>query len=76
MITRALVSRLERLERRVGTSREPLRFIIRYINPDGTVASTVRLGEGGEREWWSASGQGSQDANNQRGRGSQFPGDT
>lgn len=77
MIRRALVSRLERLEGRMETDRNPPRFTIRFINPDGTVASTVTLGEGGEREWWYAPGQSSQDANDQREHGSQLaaPGD-
>jgi hypothetical protein len=41
MIRREMIRRVERLETRMGLTRPRLQFRIRYINPDGTVASTL-----------------------------------
>jgi hypothetical protein len=42
-----MIRRVERLETRLGLKRPRLQFNIRFIEPDGTVASSYLLHEGG-----------------------------
>jgi hypothetical protein len=50
MIRREMIRRVERLETRMGLNRPRFQFKIRYINPDGTVASTLLLKDEGDQD--------------------------
>ena len=45
MIRREIIRRVERLETRLGLKRPRLQFSIRFIEPDGTVASSLLLND-------------------------------
>ncbi len=46
---------VERLETRMGLKRQRPQFTIHFVEPDGTVASTLLLGDQGDQEHWSRS---------------------
>jgi hypothetical protein len=50
MIRREMIRRVERLETRMGLNRPRLQFEIRFIEPDGTVASTLLLNNDGDQD--------------------------
>jgi hypothetical protein len=50
MIRRELIRRVERLETRMGLKRPRLQFMIRFVDPDGTVASSLLLNDEGDQD--------------------------
>ena len=50
MIRREMIRRVERLETRMGLKRPRLQFTIRFVEPDGTVASTLLLHDEGDQD--------------------------
>ena len=49
MIRREMILRVEPLETRMGLKRPRLQFMIRFFEPDGTVASSLLLNDTGDR---------------------------
>jgi hypothetical protein len=45
MMRRAMIRRVERLETRIVLKQQRLQFIIHFVEPDGTIASTLMLGD-------------------------------
>jgi len=56
MSRRDLVTRLERLEARMGTNQPRVQFRIRFVEPDGRIASTLVLETGREPERFDGDG--------------------
>jgi hypothetical protein len=54
MIRRALASRLERLEGRLGVGTERPTIHLKVVDTDRKVVSTLTLRPDGQREWWYA----------------------
>ena len=52
---RAMIRRVERLETHMALKRQRLQFTIRFVEPDGTVSSTLLLGDQDDQEHWSRS---------------------
>jgi hypothetical protein len=50
MIRREMIRRVERLETRMGLKRPRLQFMIRFFEPDGTVASSLLLNDKGDQD--------------------------
>jgi hypothetical protein len=50
MIRREMLRRVERLETRIGLKRQQLKFTIHFVEPDGTVSSTLLLHGRDEQE--------------------------
>ena len=50
MIRREMIRRVERLETRMGLKRPRLQFTIHFIEPDGTVASSLLLKDEGDQD--------------------------
>ena len=50
MIRREMIRRIERLETRIGLKRPRPQFRIRFVEPDGTVASTLLLKDEGDQD--------------------------
>ena len=50
MIRREMIRRVERLETRMGLNRPRLQFMIHFVDPDGTVASTLLLKDEGDQD--------------------------
>jgi hypothetical protein len=46
MIRRKMIQRLERLEKRLAAERQLFQITIEFVDPAGTVTSTLLLGQG------------------------------
>ncbi len=57
MISRSLIRRLKRLETRLGTNRRWVQQRIQFVEPGGTVVSTLLFNEGGRDEWLDQEGR-------------------
>jgi len=57
MSRRDLIRRLERLETRMGTNQPRVRFRVRFVEPDGRIASTLLLETGREPQRFDGDGR-------------------
>ena len=55
MLSRSLSGRLNRLEARFGPASEPIHYVIRFVDSNGKVTSTLTF-ENGQQKWWYAPG--------------------
>jgi hypothetical protein len=61
MINRSLIRRLQKLQEACVT-KEPLSFVIHFVDPGGEITSTLTT-EDGVETWWHAPGHASPEKN-------------